>query len=515
MQKKTVIIAGGGPAGLTAAYEILKQSGNIKPIVIEKKNLVGGISATYEYKGNRIDLGGHRFFSKSDVVMDWWRGILATDEDPEQHDNVLLERNRLSRIYYLKKFFNYPISLSPVTIRNLGYINTFLCGLSYLKSRVTKVNEEKLDGFFINRFGKRLYETFFKDYTEKVWGVPCNDLSAEWGAQRVKGLSISKAVGHAISSSFRKIGSIAGQKKVETSLIGQFYYPKYGPGQLWEKVAEDIKKMGGEILMETKVMGVQFNGKVFESVEIEDSNGKVSKIEGDYFVSTLPVKDLIKGMDNVPSEVKEVAQDLLYRDFVTVGVLTKSIVLADKKKNLRGKTLHDKDDIKSEETSFPPDNWIYIQEPDVKVARLQIFNNWSPYMVADPKSVWVGMEYFCQEGDDFWNMPDDKLCRFAVSELVKMDALKETDVKDSCVIRVEKAYPCYFGKGYENFNVIREYIDGFQNMFLVGRNGMHRYNNQDHSMLSAMEAVGCILNGSTVKNHIWDINSESEYHEQK
>ncbi|MFA5293112.1 MAG: NAD(P)/FAD-dependent oxidoreductase [Phycisphaerae bacterium] len=541
MPQKTAIIIGAGPAGLTAAFELLNKT-DIKPIVFEQSGDIGGISKTVNYKGNRIDIGGHRFFSKSDRVMKFWfdlmpvqtspakddirlqrkiptieeilleyensrkklaGGSVKIEADPEKTDKVMLIRKRLSRILFLRKFFDYPISLTLTTIANLGIFRTFKIGLSYIKARIFKIKKEKsLEDFLINRFGRELYKTFFKDYTEKVWGISCDKINPQWGAQRIKGLSITRAVIHAVKAVLRRDMSI-GQKEIETSLISQFLYPKYGPGQLWEMVADIVKSKGGMVYLNQKVVSLDNQKDKIASVTVRDEKTKeLKKFQADFVFSTMPVKDLIESMgQDVPQSVKEVAAGLCYRDFVTVGVLVKKLKI---KNNTNTKTVND----------IVPDNWIYIQEKDVKIGRLQVFNNWSPYMVADENTVWLGLEYFCNEGDEIWNMPDDVFGRFAESELVKIGIINEIDVLDSVVIRVPKTYPAYFGS-YDNFNVIRNYTDKLANLFLIGRNGMHRYNNQDHSMLTAMMAVENIAKGVESKDNIWQVNAEEDYHETK
>ncbi len=499
MKQKTAVIIGAGPAGLTAALELLKQT-EIKPIVLEATDKIGGISRTVNYKGNRIDIGGHRFFSKSDIVMNWWQRILPIAEDENQED-VLLKRNRLSRILFLRKFFNYPISLNLDTIRNLGLKRLMKIGFDYTYIRLFPIKQEKnLEDFFINRFGKELYETFFKDYTEKVWAISCDKIKPEWGAQRIKGLSISAAIKHALKKVFSKDSSIS-QKKTETSLIEQFLYPKYGPGQLWEKVAELIEKNGGEIHLNEKVVNIE-NGKEGIDGVLAEKDGNLKEHKCDYLISTMPVKDLIHGMINhLPLEVREIAQKLVYRDFITVGLLLKKL----KVKN--------KTDLKTR-NDLIPDNWIYIQEQDVKLGRLQIFNNWSPYLVDNPDNVWVGLEYFCNEGDELWSKSDAEFREFAVQEFIKIGMIDKSDVLDKTVIRMPKTYPAYFGS-YDRFDEIRKFTDAIPNLFLIGRNGMHRYNNQDHSMLTAMEAVKNIKTGIITKDNIWNVNAEAEYHEEK
>lgn len=546
--KKVAVIAGAGPAGLTAALELLRTT-DVKPVIFESEDVIGGISRTARYNGNRMDIGGHRFFSKSDTVMDWWQGILplqgaaSKDDiaigrnvplvqggpDPEKTDYVMLCRSRLSRILFLRKLFDYPVSLNGDTIRNLGLWRMFKIGMSYIKVQLLPARKEKsLEDFMINRFGVELYRTFFRDYTEKVWGVPCSRISPDWGGQRIKGLSITKTVTHALKQIFagkKKASAGAGeysgsnradirQKNTETSLIGQFLYPKFGPGQLWETVAEKVRKMGGEINMNMKVVGVNrtADGLRVESVAVEgvSADGVAARrtVPCDYFLSTMPVKELVAAMDNertpVPADVRRVADGLVYRDFITVGLLLDKLLIKNPAKPGTPES----------KLKFVADNWIYVQESDVKLGRIQIFNNWSPYLVADPEKVWIGLEYFATEGDEMWRMPDGEFIKFAIAELDKIDVARPEDVRDSVVFHIKKAYPAYFGT-YGEFDKIREYVDPIDNLFLMGRNGMHKYNNMDHSMLAAMEVVKCIRENSADKTALWNVNSEEEYHEGK
>jgi protoporphyrinogen oxidase len=522
LNKKTAIIIGAGPAGLTAAYELLDKT-DIRPIIFEITGEIGGISKTVNYKGNRIDIGGHRFFSKSDTVMKWWQNILpiqgapAKDDivlnrevplshepsapDPENTDKVMLVRRRLSRIFYLHKFFNYPVSLNMNTFLNLGIIRIIKIFLSYIKIRLLPIKEEKsLEDFLINRFGKELYYTFFKDYTEKVWGVPCNNIKPEWGAQRIKGLSVTRAILHALRS---KKTSSFDQKDIETSLIERFMYPKFGPGQMWEEVARIIGQKGGEVFLKHKVIGITGqDNKIIEITVRDENTGEIKTIRGDFFFSTMPVKDLIQALgEGVSQDIQKVARGLIYRDSITVGLLLKKLKI-ENETNI--KTIND----------IIPDNWIYIQERGVKLARLQIFNNWSPYMVKEQNTVWIGLEYICNEGDELWNKSDDVFASFSIDELSKIDIIDKKDVLDSTVIRMQKTYPAYFGS-YDQLHIIRNFVDKFENLFLIGRNGMHRYNNMDHSMLAAMTAVENIVNKVSSKDNIWNINIEGEYHEEQ
>ncbi len=490
--KKTLII-GAGPAGLAAAYELVKNS-DIKPYVVEMTGQIGGISKTVNHDGYRMDMGGHRFFTKSKRVMDFWLDILPkaqNDADAEEKDDVMLQRSRLSRILYLNKFFDYPISLSYKTLKNLGFVRTMKIGFSYLRYAIAPIKDEKtLEQFFTNRFGKELYETFFKDYTEKVWGVLCNEIPADWGAQRVKGVSITAVIKDALKRIF-KIKS----KEVETSLISSFLYPKYGPGQLWEKCAEIIKREGGTVAINRRVIRFNVEGyKVVSAVVKNERTGKLEHVEVENVLSSMPVNELISSMgDAVPNSVQEVAKKLPYRDFITVGLVLKKVLLKDEKGTLK-------------------DNWIYVQENFVKVGRLQIFNNWSPYMSKDG-NIFIGMEYFCNEGDELWEMTDEQMARFAIDEMVSLNIIDEEDVISTKVVHVPKAYPAYFGS-YNRFQEIADFTDSIDNLYLIGRNGMHRYNNSDHSSLSAMYAVDVILGKETDKKGIWEVNTEKEYHEK-
>jgi protoporphyrinogen oxidase len=517
----TALIIGAGPAGLTAALELLRRTG-IKPIVLEKSEHLGGICRTINYKGNRIDIGGHRFFSKSDRVMDWWTSILPLEhtgetlhrlgyqgrervlsmngkgKDASASDLVMLVRRRKSRILYLRKFFDYPLSLSVGTLRQLGLIRTIRAGLSYMYSALRPIQPEvTLEDFLINRFGRHLYLTFFKSYTEKVWGVPCDQISAEWGAQRIKGVSLRKALAHGLKKLTGRSAEDVRQKDSETSLIEKFLYPKLGPGQLWEEVARRVTAGGGEILTGWTVCRIHVAGERVTGVTARHEDGRLRHFSATYVFSTMPVRELIEAIDApVPAPVTEVSEGLMYRDFLTVGLLLNRF--------------------KMRESGPDPftDNWIYVQEPDVLAGRMQIFNNWSPYLVSDPSKVWIGLEYFCNDTDELWRMPDEKMIELAVTEAERIGVAARADVLDATVIRMEKAYPAYFGT-YDRFPAIREFVDRFDNLFLVGRNGMHKYNNQDHSMLTAMTAVDNIVEGRVDKDNIWSVNTEMEYHESR
>jgi protoporphyrinogen oxidase len=520
--RKVAVIAGAGPAGLTAALELLRRS-DITPIVFETDEQVGGISKTVNYRGNRMDLGGHRFFSKSDWVMRWWQEILPvaadqsnvgdllrlryqgqvrdviTEHSPASSpDAVMLVRQRLSRIFHRRRYFDYPLKLNTETVAKMGLLETLRIGLSYGRAQLSSRSPEvSLEDFFINRFGDRLYRTFFKDYTEKVWGVGCGEISSEWGAQRIKGLSVAKAIAHAIAR--RSHPSDPAQKPAETSLIESFLYPKLGPGQMWEEVARRVTQRGAKIHLGQRIVGIEHSSCLVTAVTVKDSAGSIRRVPCDFFVSTMPICDLTAMLQPEDAKVIHTAERLPYRDFMTAGLLVRRM-----KSGNSGRVTAN---------GMPPDNWIYIQEPDVKIGRLQVFNNWSPALVADPDTIWLGLEYFCRQGDDLWSMDDARFLDFAASELEALQMIDRRDVLDGTVVRVPKAYPAYFGE-YRDFARVRDHLDRFTNVYPVGRNGMHRYNNQDHSMLAANGAVSAIINSGRGRAAIWEINTEDSYHEE-
>ena len=514
------IIIGGGPAGLTAALELLKKKEkDDEVIVLEESGDLGGISRTVSYHGNRMDLGGHRFFSRDEEIMKCWKSVLpmqgepAYDDrrlkrkvplspggpDPEKTDEVMLLRHRVSRIYYNNTFFDYPVSLSLKTIRGLGAFATIHVGISYLISCIFKRPEDNLENFYINRFGKALYQMFFEGYTEKLWGRHPREISADWGAQRVKGLSIKAVLKDMAGKLFRKKN-----RSTETSLIEEFLYPKLGPGQFWETVGREIEKMGGKICFHHRVKKIIAQNGSLQSVVCDTDEGEV-KLDGDVFISSMPISDLIRGLESdrpIRPAIKRAAEGLPFRDFVTVGLLVRKLRLSN---HTTMKTLG----------NIIPDCWIYVQDRRVKMGRIQIFNNWSPYMTEKPEeTVWIGLEYFCSEGDRFWNMSEKACVRFAIHELVKMGLIAEEDVLDSHREKVKKAYPAYFDS-YKNIGQLIRFLDSFDNLYCVGRNGQHRYNNMDHSMLTAMEAVRLIRSGSKDRTTLWSVNSEDVYHEEK
>ncbi|MGI6500182.1 MAG: NAD(P)/FAD-dependent oxidoreductase [Anaerostipes sp.] len=481
-----IIIIGAGPAGLTAAYELSKLK--YKVTVLEEENQVGGLSKTVSYHGNRMDLGGHRFFSKNKKVNRWWQSFLPLENKenhPENTDNVMLIQNRVSRIYYNKHFFDYPISLKMKTLRAMGWKKIIKIGCSYLKSVVHKLPENSLENFYINRFGKELYQMFFEDYTEKLWGKHPRDLSADWGEQRVKGLSVLAVLKNFIIPS----------KEKETSLIDSFWYPKYGPGQLWEKVEASILEMGGNIIKGAKVSDIFQEHNQIKSVTYKDCKGEMQKIKGDIFLSSMPLKDLVYGMNQVPKGIQKIAHGLVYRDFVTIGICLSKWQLSNQ--------------------SLIPDCWMYIQDKGVKLGRIQVFYNWSPYLIKDAKhKLWIGSEYFCDEGDAFWNLTEDECLKFAMKELHKIGIVsKNSRVLDYHREKVKKAYPSYVGT-YNQLPRLIHYINRRENLYCIGRNGQHRYNNMDHSMMTAFEAVDNLTGKKKDKTSIWSVNTEREYLEE-
>ena len=466
MPSPSVVVLGAGPAGLTAAYELAKAG--VASTVLEADDTVGGLSRTAEYKGYRFDIGGHRFFTKVTPVEELWIEILGDD---------LLTRPRLSRIYYNGKFFSYP--LKPFNaLFGLGIFKTTRCVASYAWARLfPKRPEEDFATWISNRFGKRLFEVFFKTYTEKVWGIPCSEIQAEWAAQRIKGLSLMTALKNAL------IGdrSASKQDTVKT-LINQFLYPRHGPGMMWEKAQELVEGMGSRVLMEQPVSRVLWSAGKIDAVE---AGGQT--YSGEHFISSLAIRELIESFEPAPPEnVIAAARKLKYRDFLTVALM------------VRGESLF-------------PDNWIYIHEPGVKLGRLQNFKNWSPEMVPDPAMTGLGLEYFCSEGDGLWSLTDAELVELGKREIVELGFTTAADITDGTVVRMKKAYPVYDRDYAPALETIREFLATVPNLQLIGRNGMHRYNNQDHSMLTAMLAARNILGA---KHDLWQVNVDEEYHEQ-
>ena len=513
---KKALVIGAGPAGLTAAYELLTKSEDMEVMVFEESDCFGGISKTVEYKGNRMDMGGHRFFSKIPEVNAWWdkmlpmQGSATYDDillnrpmplaeggpDPEKEDRVMLTRHRVSRILFDNKFYDYPVTLKMETLKNMGFFTTMKVGFSYLAAILHKKPEDNLENFYINRFGRKLYSMFFEYYTENLWGRHPSEIDASWGAQRVKGLSVVAIIKDIFGKIFKKKN-----RKVETSLIEEFKYPKLGPGQLWDVTAEEITKLGGTIIKNAKVTKLQKEGdKIVSLTYVKD--GQEVIVEGDYIISSMPVKDLVAGMNDVPAEPARIAAGLPYRDYMTLGVLVPKINLENKTKL---KTV----------SNIVPDCWVYVQDRRVKMGRFQIYNNWSPYMIKDlENTIWIGLEYFVNEGDEFWNMTEEQFSAFGVQEMVNLGLIDSPDVVlDTHMEKVKKAYPAYFDT-YDEMDKLVEYLKSIDNLYCVGRNGQHRYNNIDHSMVTSFETVKNILSGEKDKSNIWSVNTEQEYHEE-
>ena len=513
---KKALIIGAGPAGLTAAYELLTKSKDIEVVVFEESDCFGGISKAVNYKGNRMDMGGHRFFSKIPEVNAWWDHMLPMQghptyddiilhrpmpvaeggPDPEKEDRVMLTRHRVSRILFDTKFYDYPISLKPETFKNFGLLTTLKVGFSYLGSMFHKLPEDNLENFYINCFGRKLYSMFFEYYTENLWGRHPSEIDASWGAQRTKGLSIMGI----LKDFFGKLFKVK-NRKVNTSLIEEFKYPKLGPGQLWDVTAAEVEKLGGTIIKNAKVTRVHKNANNVLTSLTYEKDGQELTMEGDYFISSMPVKDLVGGMNDVPADAARIAAGLPYRDYMTLGVLVPKINLVNKT-NIR--TVN----------NIVPDCWVYVQDRNVKLGRFQIYNNWSPYMIKDLEhTVWIGLEYFVNEGDEYWNMTEEEFAKIGVSEMIKLGLIDSPDVVlDVHMEKVKKAYPAYFDT-YDEMDKLVDYLSSIENLYCVGRNGQHRYNNIDHSMVTSFEAVKNILTGSKDKKNIWSVNTEQEYHE--
>lgn len=477
---KNIVVIGAGPAGLTAAYELSKAG--VEVTVLEKDKVVGGISRTVNYKGYHFDIGGHRFFTKVKPVEEMWREVLLSRD--------FIKRKRLSRIYYNKTFFHYPLRIFS-TLHKMGWGTSFLALASYLYAKARpQLPALTFEQYITNHFGKRLYETFFKSYTEKVWGIPCNEIRADWGAQRIKDLSIRTALKDALKKAFFKFapnGESENKTTVIKTLIDEFDYPRRGPGMMWEQVTKVVEQSGNEVRLETNVNRIVHRNNKVEALEI-NSRGHTEIIKGTDFISTMPLRELVSKLDPpAPEDVRQAANNLAYRDFITVAlVINKADVF--------------------------PDNWIYIHEPNVKLGRIQNFKNWSPDMVPDQSKTCLGLEYFCFEGDGLWTMSDEELKELGKRELIALNFINhDNEVEDGAVVRMPKAYPVYDTAYKESLTAIRGFLARMTNLQTVGRNGMHKYNNQDHSMLTAMLAVKNILGADT---DLWSVNADDEYHEE-
>ena len=532
-----IAVIGAGPAGLAFADRIKKLDKSVSIDIYEKSKYIGGISKTVNYKNNRIDIGGHRFFSKSDEVMQWWAnkfpidpstidknslssityrnesrtidGFRVATEEEIKKGRVLLLRKRKSRILYQRKMYDYPLKLNKRTFKNIGFKRIIFIGISYLISKINFKEPNNLEEFIISKFGRKLYSMFFESYTYKVWGRKPNQISADWGAQRIKGLSITKLVFDILKKMFAFIkndsNNSIGQKNTETSLIERFLYPKFGPGQMWEEVAKDLENEGVKIYKDclVKELTLDKSEKKIKNIVIKNKNGELSSLDYDYVISTMPISELMNSITGdkksilFPKEIQDIAKNLPYRDFITVGLLLENL--------------------SDPEGQFLDDTWIYVQESDVKVGRLQIFNNWSPFLVSDQTKKWVGLEFFCDEGDEIWNKSNSELINLAKEEMAKLKLCTQNDFIDGTVLRERKTYPAYFDS-YENFDQLKDKFDEISNIFLIGRNGMHKYNNQDHSMLTGFRAAEFIIGNQTskeIKKTLWEINAEKEYHEEK
>ncbi|MGB3807540.1 MAG: NAD(P)/FAD-dependent oxidoreductase [Erythrobacter sp.] len=466
-KQKSVVVIGGGPAGLTAAYQLQRRSDEYRPIVFEGGDIVGGIARTETHKGYRFDIGGHRFFTKVPEVEAMWKEVLGDE---------FITVPRQSRIYYRGKFFNYPLRIFNA-LSNIGVYESARIAVSYAKWRVRPHRQEdSFEQWVQNRFGGRLYMHFFRSYTEKVWGIPPSDIRADWAAQRIKNLSLTKAVRNALTGA-----------NDTASLIEEFQYPRLGPGQMWEMTSDLIEENGGSVERRTLATRVLREKDRVTAVEVQDREGATRVVEADQFVSTMAIADLIAAFDPPPPQhVREAADKLRYRDFLIVTLIL--------------------------DRADPfPDNWIYVHSPDVKVGRIQNFRAWSPDMLPDPDTASIGMEYFCQEGDGLWTMAEEDLRALATKELAQLGLAEQDDVVDAAIIRQPKAYPVYDGEYKDALDVIEQWIRGLENFQTVGRNGLHRYNNQDHSMLSAMYAARNILGED---KDVWNVNVERSYHEE-
>ncbi len=523
MKKKRVVIIGAGPAGLTAGYYLLKHSDQYEVVILEQDNLVGGISKTVEFSGYRIDTGIHRFFTKNDEVEQIWeeclplQGSPAYDDilldrkktfaqggpDPEKDDKTMLIKDRITKIYYGRKFYDYPVHLNMTTICNMGFFTLIKATFSYFKACIFPLPNTSLENFYINRFGRVLYGMFFESYTEKVWGVHPSEISADWGSQRVKGLSIRTV----LKDVFKRFLHLKSNQNSETSLIESFIYPKLGAGYVYEEMAHRICQMGGKVILGAKVSTICGESKKISRI-VYQKDGKEISLKTDVCISSMPICYLFSQMKGIeiPHRIYQIATKLPYREFMSVGLVLDQIHLENHEKI---KTIHD----------VVPYSWIYVQEPDVKMGRIQIFNNWSPYLFKDKTEiqdkVMISLEYFCSCHDQYWKMSDQEFIDFAIDEAIRLKIIDGREhVLESVRIKVDKAYPAYFGT-YDKMDKVVDFLNHIPNLYCIGRNGQHRYNNMDHSMLTGIETAKHILDPSLDKKMIWEVNTEKDYHEEK
>lgn len=491
--KKIAVILGAGPAGLACAYELIKKNTDIKPVIIEKLDCVGGLSRTIYFDNLGVDIGGHRLYTTNPYIKSIWEEFLPhqsfpsiddlytnriTDypdggKDPEQEDDVMLIRNRFSSIIYNNTFFDYPIKFNIETIKKLGFLNSLSAGFSYIRSIFFKREVKNLEDFMINRFGQKLYNIFFKEYTKKVWGKDASEISSEWGEERIRKLSLAKTI---LNSVLSKFSFLKFQK--ETSLIDKFYYPKFGCSQLWNKIAKYITDNGGKIIYNSEFEGFETNDDKIISINYKKDN-ETNKITANYFISSIPISELIKGID-APFDIKQNAINLPYRDYILVSFLLDHFNLKNKTEY---KTIND----------ITPECWIYLQEPDAIASRIQIMNNWSPYLVGDiNKNYLVSLEYYANEDDEFWAKTDDEIINLAIEEAEEYNLFDMKSILKTKIIREKRAYPSYFGT-YKNIDKVKKFLSLYNNLYLIGRNGMHKYNNMDEAMLTGIQAANSII----------------------
>lgn len=481
---KKIVIVGAGPAGLAAGFRLVEKT-EAEVIIVEQTDMIGGLSRTVEFEGQRMDIGSHRFFTKSERVLNFWRQFLpfeGLDNVSAASNDYVLRKSRLSRILFGRRLFKYPLKIGLKILFKFGFFKIIKIIFSYLRVRLFPIKKVKnLEQFFINRFGKALYQIFFKDYTKKVWGVACQQIPPDWGEQRIKGMSLKKTF-------FNLVSKLTGNNNKEVSLTDYFYYPVLGSGYIYEKIAEQFCQKGGQILFNCRVVGVEKNNKEITKVFV-NKNKKIEEINANILVSSMPIKELIGGLNDVPKKIQTIANNLIYRDLIVVALVL------------------------NREDCDLPDHWIYIQDKELTMGRIGFYHNFSSKMTANDDQVIMGLEFFCNIGDTLWSKTDQELQKLALTELKKIELLKTNNLITAKVIRERKAYPSYIGV-YRKFYKIKKYLDSFTNLYLIGRNGMHRYNNMDHSVLSGLVAADNIIQNRKVKKNIWQVNTEKEYHEK-